>query len=144
FTGGTGRAGKATTAGLCGASRRVAGRVCQTHRLVRRLNGPYVAARLVLTTTPRHRFCLCEMGTAGPGTLAQYVQVVRPHIGVVTMVAGDHYTAFRSLDATALEKRVLIEALPPDGIAVLNADDPRVAAMQAFTRARVLTFGLAP
>ena len=66
----------------------------------------------------------------------------RPHIGVVTRVAYDHYTSFRSLEATAREKARLVEALPATGTAVLNADDPRVMAMQERTKARVITYGL--
>ena len=138
----TGSAGKTTTATLLTAALRVSGRVRHSDRLIGRLNSPRFAARMVLSTTPLHRFCVCEFGTGRPGTLSGYVQAVRPDIGVVTHVEGDHYAAFRGLDATAIEKRVLIETLPPEGTAVLNADDPRVAAMRGCTQARVLTFGL--
>ena len=141
FIGVTGSAGKTTTAKLIAASLRVSGRVRQTDRLVGRLNDPLFAAQLVLTTTPLHRFCLSEFGVGGPGDMPQYVEAMPPDIGVVTNVASDHYAAFRSLDATAREKRVLVEALPQDGTAVLNLDDPRVAAMRSFTRAHIVTFG---
>jgi UDP-N-acetylmuramoyl-tripeptide--D-alanyl-D-alanine ligase len=138
----TGSAGKTTAAALIAASLGAAGRVRRTNRFIGHLNAPHLAARLVLTTTPLHDFCLCEVATGEPGTIARFVRVLRPHIGIVTLIAWDHYKAFHGLDATALEKRVLVETLPADGVAVLNADDPRVAAMSAFTRARVLTFGL--
>jgi UDP-N-acetylmuramyl pentapeptide synthase len=142
FIGVTGSAGKTTTTKLIAASLRVAGPVRQTNRLVGQLNNQRIAARLVLTTTPLHRFCVSEFGVGGPGMMARYVEAMPPHIGVVTNVAWDHYTAFRGLDATAREKRVLVEALPAHGTAVLNVDDPRVAAMRRFTRAGVVTFGL--
>ena len=141
FIGVTGSAGKTTTARLIAVCLRVAGRVRQTDRLVGQLNNPRFAAQLVLTTTPAHRFCLSEFGVGGPGDMRQYVQAMPPDIGVVTSVESDHYSAFRGLDATAREKRVLVEVLPPDGTAVLNLDDPRVAAMRSSTRARVVTFG---
>jgi UDP-N-acetylmuramoyl-tripeptide--D-alanyl-D-alanine ligase len=67
----------------------------------------------------------------------------RPAIGVVTRVGHDHYSAFRGLDATAREKATLIEGLPANGTAILNADDPRVLAMRELTKARVITYGLA-
>lgn len=110
--------------------------------MVGQLNGQRFAAQLVLTTTPLHRFCVSEFGIGGPGMMASYVEAMPPDIGVVTNVAWDHYSAFRGLDSTAREKRVLIEALPAHGTAVLNGDDPRVVAMRPFTRARIMTFGL--
>jgi UDP-N-acetylmuramoyl-tripeptide--D-alanyl-D-alanine ligase len=60
---------------------------------------------------------------------------------VVTLVALEHYKAFRSLDAVAEEKQKLVEALPENGLAILNHDDPRVIAMASRTQARVVTFG---
>lgn len=82
-----------------------------------------------------------EMGARGAGHIARLCEVARPTIGVVTAVAAAHLEQFGSLDAVAAAKAELVEALPPAGIAVLNADDPRVAAMAARTAARVLTFG---
>ncbi len=75
------------------------------------------------------------------GTLAE---LVRPRIGVVTAVNHAHLAYLGSLEAIAQEKGRLVEALPPDGVAVLNYDDPRVRAMRERTRARVVTYGLSP
>lgn len=138
----TGSAGKTTTTKLIAACLRTAGRVRETDRLVGQLNGQRFATQLVLTTTPLHRFCVSEFGIGGPGMMASYVEAMPPDIGVVTNVAWDHYSAFRGLESTAREKRVLIEALPAHGTAVLNGDDPHVVGMRAFTRAGILTFGL--
>jgi UDP-N-acetylmuramoyl-tripeptide--D-alanyl-D-alanine ligase len=82
-----------------------------------------------------------EMGARGAGHIAGLCAVARPTIGVVTAVAPAHLEQFGSLDAVAAAKAELVEALPPNGTAVLNADDPRVAAMATRTAARVLTFG---
>lgn len=142
FVGLTGSAGKTTTARLLAEILALAGPVTHTDRLVGALNDPQFAARLVFATRRRHRYCVYELGTGGPGMIDQFIRVLRPHVGVVTNIAGDHYTAFRNLDETAREKGRLVRSLPPDGVAVLNADDPRVAAMAAQTRARVLTYGL--
>jgi UDP-N-acetylmuramoyl-tripeptide--D-alanyl-D-alanine ligase len=70
------------------------------------------------------------------------VAMFRPHIGVVTNVGHDHHSSFRTLEATAKEKGVLVEALPANGTAVLNADDPWVLAMRERTKAQVITYGL--
>ena len=76
--------------------------------------------------------------------LAESCAILRPDIGVVINVASDHYTEFRSLEATAREKGTLVEKLPKSGTAILNADDPHVRPMAQRTRAGVLTFGQSP
>jgi UDP-N-acetylmuramoyl-tripeptide--D-alanyl-D-alanine ligase len=82
-----------------------------------------------------------EMGARGAGHVADLCTVARPTVGVVTRVAAVHTETFGTLDDVARAKGELVEALPPSGTAVLNAADPRVAAMAARTRARVVTFG---
>jgi len=98
----------------------------------------------ILRTSPTHDYCLQEMGAWGPGTLDMGLELVRPAIGVVLNVRRDHFGAFGGLDATAAEKAKVVAGLPPSGTAILNADDPRVAAMRAATSARVLAFGRSP
>lgn len=82
-----------------------------------------------------------EMGARGVGHVADLCAVARPTVGVVTRVAAVHTETFGTLDQIAAAKGELVEALPPSGTAVLNAGDPRVAAMASRTRARVLTYG---
>ena len=82
-----------------------------------------------------------EMGARGAGHVAELCAVARPSVGVVTRVAAVHTETFGTLEDVARAKGELVEALPPSGAAVLNAADPRVAAMAARTRARVVTFG---
>ncbi|MEO8694236.1 MAG: UDP-N-acetylmuramoyl-tripeptide--D-alanyl-D-alanine ligase [Acidimicrobiales bacterium] len=82
-----------------------------------------------------------EMGARGLGHIEQLCAVARPTIGVVTAIADAHVEQFGSIEAVAQGKGELIESLPDDGVAVLNAADPRVLAMARRTRARVLTFG---
>jgi len=89
-----------------------------------------------------HRFVIQEAGVDGPGYMETILPVLRPNIGIVTSIGQDHYRKFRTLEATAAEKRKLVEFLPPSGFAVLNADDPHVMAMASVTRARVLSYGL--
>ena len=82
-----------------------------------------------------------EMGARGVGHIAELCAVAHPTIGVVTAVGHVHTELFGTIDDVARGKGELVEALPPSGTAVLNADDERVAAMRARTSARVVTFG---
>lgn len=85
-----------------------------------------------------------EMGARGAGHIALLCDVARPTAAVVTAVAPAHLEMFGTVDDVARAKGELVEALPADGVAVLNADDHRVAAMAGRTSARVLTYGLGP
>ena len=83
-----------------------------------------------------------EMGMRGFGEIARLCRLAEPHLGVVTAVAEAHTERVGGLDGVAQAKGELVEALPADGVAVLNGDDARVAAMARRTQARVLTYGL--
>jgi UDP-N-acetylmuramoyl-tripeptide--D-alanyl-D-alanine ligase len=80
-------------------------------------------------------------GGYAPGELELLAGIARPAIGVVTNVRPVHLERMRSIEAIAETKAELVEALPPDGVAVLNGDDPRVRSMSSRCRGRVLTFG---
>ena len=82
-----------------------------------------------------------EMGMRGFGEIARLCSIARPTIGVVTAVAEAHTERVGGLDGVAKAKGELIASLPPDGTAILNADDDRVAAMHGLTSARVVTYG---
>ncbi|MDY6811358.1 MAG: UDP-N-acetylmuramoyl-tripeptide--D-alanyl-D-alanine ligase [Actinomycetota bacterium] len=83
-----------------------------------------------------------EMGARGIGHIDLLCSIARPTVGVITRVEGVHLELFGDIDAVARAKGELVESLPVDGLAVLNADDERVAAMADRTDAGVLTFGL--
>ncbi|MEN9645663.1 MAG: UDP-N-acetylmuramoyl-tripeptide--D-alanyl-D-alanine ligase, partial [Actinomycetota bacterium] len=82
-----------------------------------------------------------EMGMRGFGEIRALCDIARPTLGVVTRVAEAHSDRVGGIDGVARAKAELVEALPLDGTAVLNADDPRVLAMRSLTGARVLLFG---
>lgn len=106
------------------------------------LNWPLDMVRVILGTRRRHRFCVTEMSGHAPGVMALPLALVQPTVGVVTHIGADHFSAFRSREAIAQEKSLLIKALPIYGVAVLNADDPLVLAMQSVCAGRTVTFGL--
>jgi UDP-N-acetylmuramoyl-tripeptide--D-alanyl-D-alanine ligase len=83
-----------------------------------------------------------EMGARGRGHVALLCEIGRPTIGVVTAVALAHAEMFGTIEEVAAAKGELVEALPADGLAVLNGVQPLVAAMAARTSARVVTFGV--
>jgi UDP-N-acetylmuramoyl-tripeptide--D-alanyl-D-alanine ligase len=95
----------------------------------------------VLTADENTRHLVVEMGARGTGHIAYLCEIAPPRVGVVLNVGAAHAEAFGGPEATARAKRELVEALPGHGIAVLNADDPLVAAMASHTRARVVMFG---
>jgi UDP-N-acetylmuramoyl-tripeptide--D-alanyl-D-alanine ligase len=98
----------------------------------------------LLRLRPEHQAAVLEMGLYTTGEIALLADIARPRIGVVTAVRGVHLARAGSIEAIEAGKRELVEALPPDGFAVLNVDDARVAGMARHTRARVLGYGFAP
>ena len=89
-----------------------------------------------------HRAVVLEMGMYAGGEIADLARLARPRIGVVTAVHGVHLSRMGTLSAIEKAKGELVEALPSDGVAVLNQDDRRVRRMAERTAARVLTYGL--
>jgi UDP-N-acetylmuramoyl-tripeptide--D-alanyl-D-alanine ligase len=96
----------------------------------------------LLRLGPDHRAAVLEMGMYAGGEIADLARMARPRIGVVTAVHGVHLSRMGSIAAIERAKGELVEALPSDGVAVLNQDDKRVRRMADRTAARVLTYGL--
>ncbi len=86
---------------------------------------------------------MLENSARGIGHIRYLTEIAPPRIGVVLNVGSAHLGEFGSREAIAQAKGELVETLPTDGLAVLNADDPLVSAMADRTAARVLTFGVA-
>lgn len=140
YIGVTGSCGKTTTTRLIGAVLSTRGE-CRTD--AGRL-GPDRVLDNLLTIGAASKFVIQELSGSRPGRIRPQLVPLRPQIGVVTTVGGDHYKNFRNLEATAEEKAQLVEMLPRHGIAILNADDPHVIAMKHRTRASVITYGRSP
>lgn len=92
---------------------------------------------------PRHRFAVLEMGMYDLGEIALLCDMARPQVGIVTNVGPTHLERLGSMERIAQAKAELVQALPSDGVAVLNGDDPCVAAMASLTSARIMTLGTA-
>jgi len=96
----------------------------------------------VLRADEQTRYMVLELAARGAGHIAELCRIAPPRLGAVLNVGHAHAGEFGSLDEIAKAKGELPEALPPGGVAVLNADDRRVAAMADRTAARVVTFGV--
>jgi UDP-N-acetylmuramoyl-tripeptide--D-alanyl-D-alanine ligase len=104
------------------------------------LGHPWTVLRADETT----RHLVLELSARGPGHIAALCEVAPPRIGVVLNVGSAHLGEFGSREGIAKTKGELVEALPEHGLAVLNADDPLVAAMASRTKARVVLVGEDP
>jgi UDP-N-acetylmuramoyl-tripeptide--D-alanyl-D-alanine ligase len=91
---------------------------------------------------PRHQVFVAEYAMSAPGEIAFLARMAPPDVAIVLNVGLSHVGLLGDIEAIARAKRELVEALRPDGVAVLNADDPRVAEMALASAGRVVTFGL--
>jgi UDP-N-acetylmuramoyl-tripeptide--D-alanyl-D-alanine ligase len=98
----------------------------------------------VLRATPDTEYLVLEMGARGVGHLRDLCRIARPDVSLVLNVGKAHLGEFGTQADIARAKGEIVEALPSDGVAVLNADDPLVSAMASRTGASVQTFGEGP
>jgi UDP-N-acetylmuramoyl-tripeptide--D-alanyl-D-alanine ligase len=135
----TGSVGKTTVKDLTGAA---LGTVLSVHVSPRSFNNE-LGVPITLANSPDGvDAVVIEMGARGREHIADLCAIARPTIGVVTTVALAHTELFGTIEDVADAKGELIEALPPSGMAVLNGDNPLVAAMATRTYAHALFFGM--
>jgi UDP-N-acetylmuramoyl-tripeptide--D-alanyl-D-alanine ligase len=114
-----------------------------TYRSPGNLNSEIGLPLSLLDVTPEHRAAVLEMGGAYAfGEIRLLAEIALPRIGVVTNIFPVHLERMGSIEAIAETKSELIDAIPEDGWAVLNGDDPRVRAMAERCRGQVLFYGL--
>jgi UDP-N-acetylmuramoyl-tripeptide--D-alanyl-D-alanine ligase len=136
----TGSVGKTSTKEVVAS---VLGRAGPTYRSAGNLNSEIGLPLSLMEVTPEHRAAVLEMGGAyALGEIRLLTEIARPRIGVVTNVHPVHLERMGSIEAIAETKAELVEAIPEDGWAVLNGDDPRVRAMAERCRGQVLFYGL--
>jgi UDP-N-acetylmuramoyl-tripeptide--D-alanyl-D-alanine ligase len=141
----TGSSGKTTTKDLIAAAvagppdsatggyRRVVANIGSYNN---ELGVPLTCCRLDLDS----EVLVAEVGARGVGHIAYLAPLLAPDVAVVTIVGAAHLEMLGDLDTVGRAKRELVESLGPDGVAVLNADDHRVAAMAAAAP-RAITYG---
>jgi len=136
----TGNVGKTTakeaTAAALGARYRVL-------RTAASFNNEIGVPLTFLRLEPTHEVAVIELGFYVPGEIADLCRLVRPRIGIITEIPAVpvHFARTPSVEAIASGKAELIESLPDDGVALLNADSPRVRVLASRTRASVVLFG---
>ena len=135
----TGSSGKTTTKDLAA---QLIERLGPTIAPAGSFNNEFGHPLTVLRADASTRYLVLELSARGPDHIAYLCGVAPPRYGVVLNVGHAHAGEFGGLDQVARAKGELVEALPADGVAILNADDPRVLAMAARTAARVVTFGV--
>ncbi|MBC8332028.1 MAG: UDP-N-acetylmuramoyl-tripeptide--D-alanyl-D-alanine ligase [Anaerolineae bacterium] len=135
----TGSVGKSTTKELVAA---VLGQRYSTLKNSGNLNNEIGLPLTVLGLSDGHRRAVLEMGLYVPGEIAFLCDLAQPHIGVITNVGTVHAERAGSQEAIARGKAELVQALPPDGVAILNYDDPWVREMAGKTEAQVFYYGL--
>jgi len=136
----TGSSGKTSTKDLLAAVFTAAGAtIAAEGSFNNELGLPLTALRV----TDETQTLVLEYSARGIGHIRYLCGIARPDIAVVLNVGEAHLGEFGSRDAIATAKGELVEALDADGVAVLNADDERVAAMSSRTSGRVVTFGAA-
>ena len=136
----TGSSGKTSTKDL---TAQLVERLGETVSPQESLNNELGVPLTVLRADERTRYLVLEMAARGPGHIAALCEIAPPRIGAVLNVGRAHAGEFGSLETVAKAKGELVEALPASGVAILNADDPRVLAMADRTEARVVTFSTA-
>ena len=137
----TGSVGKTTTKEML---RQALGAFGSTHAAEASYNNhwgvPITLARLPATAA----FCVCEIGMNTAGETLPLARMVAPHVAVITTIAAAHIGRLGSMEAIADEKASLLDALQPGGVAVLPADSPYRARLQAHHAGRTIGFGEAP
>lgn len=134
----TGSVGKTTCKEL------IAGVLAKRYRVLKseaNLNTEIGIPLTLLRLSPEHEHAVLEFGMYARGDLALLTEIAAPHIGVVTNIGPVHLERLGTMGAIIAAKAELVEALPADGIGVLNGDDARATALAARTHARAVLYG---
>jgi UDP-N-acetylmuramoyl-tripeptide--D-alanyl-D-alanine ligase len=131
--------GKTTTKELLAAILAQRGRCLATRG---NLNNHIGVPLTLLRLDPADANAVIEMGANRAGEVAALVAIARPRIGLITNAGAEHLEGFGDLAGVARAEGEMVEGLPADGVAVINADDAYAPLWRSLTRARIVTFGI--
>ncbi|MDR7545308.1 MAG: UDP-N-acetylmuramoyl-tripeptide--D-alanyl-D-alanine ligase [Armatimonadota bacterium] len=137
----TGSVGKTTTVGMCAQV------LCErfvTARSAESWNAEIGVALTLLGLAPSHQVAVVEMAMRGLGQIRDLVEMARPRIGAVTTIGETHLELLGSREHIAAAKAELVEGLPADGVAIVNADEAASARLVRDARCRIVRFGMVP
>ena len=135
----TGSNGKTTTKEM------VAGVMAHCWKILKtegNLNNRLGVPQTLLRLNDRHKGAVIEMGVDNLGQTTRLCEIARPRIGIITNIGPDHLEFFGTMEVSAQAKAELLDLLPRDGTAILNADDSYYDYLTARARCRVVSFGL--
>ncbi len=134
----TGSVGKTSTKEMVAVALGARYRVLASEK---NFNNEIGVPKTLFALSPEHQAAVVEMGMRGPGQIAELARIAQPTVGLITNVGVSHIELLGSRDAIAEAKAEILSALPPEGFAVLNADDDYLEMLKERAPARVLTFG---
>jgi UDP-N-acetylmuramoyl-tripeptide--D-alanyl-D-alanine ligase len=137
----TGSAGKTTTKE---AVAHVLSTKFRVHKSEGNFNNHFGLPLMLLKLEPEHDCAVVELGMSHPGEITALTKIAQPETGLVTNVGPVHLEFFKDVSEIARAKYELIESLPPNGTAILNADDKYVSQFGRDFRGKVITYGVAP
>ncbi|MEK7389155.1 MAG: UDP-N-acetylmuramoyl-tripeptide--D-alanyl-D-alanine ligase [Elusimicrobiota bacterium] len=133
--------GKTTTKEMLRAICSRIGSVCASHG---NWNNEVGVPLSVLEMRPEHRHAIFELAACRLGEIRELSRIAQPTIAVLTNIGPDHLESFGTIETTFQTNSEIVAALPDDGAAVINADDPWLAALETRLGARAVTYGTGP
>lgn len=134
----TGSNGKTTTKDMAAAILAQQGDVLKTQG---NLNNSIGVPLTLFGLSPSHRAAVVELGINHHGEMTRLCEIARPTVGVITNIGHAHLEGFGGLEGVARAKGELFASLPHDGLALINADDPRAVSLRKGLRCESMTFG---
>ncbi len=135
----TGSNGKTSTKDFI---RQVLGGSDQVSATLGNLNNHIGLPLTILSTEPKQKAAVWEMGMSNPGEIEKLAEIAAPDIAVITHIGTAHIEFMKTREAIAAEKGMLVEAIDSDGVVILNANDDCSNDLAARSRARVVKAGI--